>query len=406
MSNRSSHRAALRQAVADAFAELAFTEDFVSKDQIRKLVALLKKVDEAAITLGVGEHAAFVRRLANAKDLEGVGLPQNHEHVETLKRELDYLSRLGSPFDFAVIAKYLGTAIAVVSGIMSIVDVKIDLAVEGQRPAPADNQVFINATQLGIICLFAISAWRRVVQLRKTAGTPQASSTDRIILQFSRYYLMIWSSWVVLYLVLIISHGKNSAVVSAFIEMANSGASYAFLMCFLVLDRPSVEMRPGDRRDTSFRRLQLLAGLAWAICVGTTFACNLPPVADVIGAAGVRAGRLPAALFAGIAMCLFIGRIDSRFLKVHRAQITLLYCYAVIQFAWPVLGKSETSDALVFPSAVLTGFFVTGLVGKIVLAQVIDHMHVRGEAVFRDYVVNIRKFLKEENAGDQRSDAR
>jgi hypothetical protein len=53
-------------------------------------------------------------------------------------------------------------------------------------------------------------------------------------------------------------------------------------------------------------------------------------------------------LATGIALALFVGRLDSRFIDSPRWLVIAFYAYAVIQLSYPKLEADEPSKALSF----------------------------------------------------------
>ncbi len=246
---------------------------------------------------------------------------------------------------------------------------------------------WVYLAQLSIIALILMNIWMRV---RKFEKFQETNFDYKAIHQFSRYYSLLWVSWFFLYLLFAIDHqveagrfGTNmehtGRAYGLLIEFLNNATSYCFFICFAVLDQPSVEYVRGDQRDHRFRTFKNYAFLIFFIC--TAFSGLTILQSGWMPEDWRNASRLPSALFAGVAICFFLGRLDSKFFNINRFLIGLLYGYAVIQLSWPIIRGTEF-----LPEEVRGSILLASLVGKILLWRAVDTLFARDLDRFRRYI--------------------
>ena len=167
--------------------------------------------------------------------------------------------------------------------------------------------------------------------------------------QFRRAWRLLLASWCCLYVTLLFSQGlswsadtnashwQTLQVITTFL---NNSSALMLVLCYLVLNRPTVIQVAGREVEN----IPLLRGL---ILVGgfglleATLVVYLESVGRADYAARVLFGAdLLSGIVGGIAMALFISRLDSRLLGANRILPVIpivLYFYVVIQPFYPLL---------------------------------------------------------------------
>ncbi len=169
---------------------------------------------------------------------------------------------------------------------------------------------------------------------------------SRALRDFRRYWGLAWMAWVFLYFTITTSaffdlFSVNDGVASRPSEginllllnlLQNCGTVLLF-MCYEVVAKPTI--------DDDLRRRQVLSTEAWFAAVAL--------VAFAEGAVVWNGAWASQQWFAwlsgfgqGMALALLVGRFDSKYVNPPAATIALLYLYAVIQGAWPVLRYEDT----------------------------------------------------------------
>jgi len=167
--------------------------------------------------------------------------------------------------------------------------------------------------------------------------------------QLRRSWRLVLVSWCLLYVMLLLSQGLTSTggnttslwqalqVITTFL---NNASALMFVLCYLVLNRPTVIRVLGrDVDDLPLGQGLILVGalglLEAALVVCFRFAGHPDYAAMVLFGADLLSG-----IGGGIAMALFISRLDSRLLSTSRLLPIIpivLYFYVVIQPFYPLL---------------------------------------------------------------------
>lgn len=167
--------------------------------------------------------------------------------------------------------------------------------------------------------------------------------------QLRRSWRLLLASWCLLYVALLLSQGLTSSgtnptslwqalqIITTFL---NNASALMFVLCYLVLNRPTVVRVAGrDVDDLPLLRGLILVGvlglLEAALIVSFQWASHPDYAAMVLFGADLLSG-----IGGGIAMALFISRLDSRLLSTSRLLPIIpvvLYFYVVIQPFYPLL---------------------------------------------------------------------
>ena len=167
--------------------------------------------------------------------------------------------------------------------------------------------------------------------------------------QLRRAWRLLLVSWCLLYVTLLLSQGLTSSgsnptslwqalqIITTFL---NNASALMFVLCYLVLNRPTVIRVAGRDIDG----LPLLRGLILVGVLGLLEAVLIVSF-QIAGHADYAAmvlfgADLLSGIGGGIAMALFISRLDSRLLSTNRLLPIIpvvLYFYVVIQPFYPLL---------------------------------------------------------------------
>jgi len=167
--------------------------------------------------------------------------------------------------------------------------------------------------------------------------------------QLRRSWRLLLGSWCLLYVMLLLSQGLTSSggnptslwqALQIITTLLNNASALMFVLCYLVLNRPTV-MRVAGRNvdDLPLGRGLLLVGalgvLEAVLVVAFQVTAHPDYAAVVLFGADLLSG-----IGGGIAMALFISRLDSRLLSTSRLLPIIpivLYFYVVIQPFYPLL---------------------------------------------------------------------
>lgn len=167
--------------------------------------------------------------------------------------------------------------------------------------------------------------------------------------QLRRSWRLLLVSWCLLYGTLLLSQGLTSSganptslwqalqIITTFL---NNASALMFVLCYLVLNRPTVMRVAGrDIDDLPLMRGLILVGVLGLLEAALVVSFQLRGHPDF--AAMVLFGAdLLSGIGGGIAMALFISRLDSRLLSTSRLLPVIpvvLYFYVVIQPFYPLL---------------------------------------------------------------------
>jgi len=188
------------------------------------------------------------------------------------------------------------------------------------------------------------------------ASNPRLKETDAetrralvAVQQFRRSWRLLLASWCCLYLTLLFSQGLSLPADSAashwqtlqvITTFLNNSSALMLVLCYLVLNRPTVIQLAGREVENIplARGLILVGGFALleaSLVVYLEKFGHADYVAVVLFGADLLSG-----IVGGIAMALFISRLDSRLLGASRLLPVIpivLYFYVVIQPFYPLL---------------------------------------------------------------------
>jgi len=188
------------------------------------------------------------------------------------------------------------------------------------------------------------------------ANNPRPKDTDAqtrraliAVQQFRRSWRLLLASWCCLYLTLLFSQGLSWSADSAashwqtlqvITTFLNNSSALMLVLCYLVLNRPTViEVAGREVENIPLARGLILVGgfglLEASLVVYLEKFGHADYVAVVLFGADLLSG-----IVGGIAMALFISRLDSRLLGASRLLPIIpivLYFYVVIQPFYPLL---------------------------------------------------------------------
>jgi hypothetical protein len=167
--------------------------------------------------------------------------------------------------------------------------------------------------------------------------------------QLRRSWRLLLASWCLLYVTLLASQGLavtagNGAATGQALQVIttflNNASALMLVLCYLVLNRPTVVQIEGQNVDRlplgrGLLMVGLFAGLEASLVIYFEKMAHADYAAAVLFGADLLSG-----IAGGIAMALFISRLDSRLLGASRwlpIIPLILYFYVVIQPFYPLL---------------------------------------------------------------------
>jgi DNA-binding winged helix-turn-helix (wHTH) protein len=185
-----------------------------------------------------------------------------------------------------------------------------------------------------------------------SAVNREAVETRRALLavqQLRRSWRLLLASWCLLYVALLVSQGLALSSANATAQwqalqvittLLNNTSALMLVLCYLVLNRPTVIRIAGrEIDDLPLGRGLLVVGLFGLVEAALVIYFEKTGHADYSGAVLFGADLL-SGIAGGIAMALFISRLDSRLLGASRLLPIIpivLYFYVVIQPFYPLL---------------------------------------------------------------------
>jgi hypothetical protein len=159
---------------------------------------------------------------------------------------------------------------------------------------------------------------------------------NKALMQFKIAWTFVWTSWLLLYTALSakclllsnVNIPKLEQVIKIFDNVFNNCASAAFVICYIIFSRITVK----DGEKSGRFLLRWASGMLCLVLVGG--------VVDVV--IGPEKTTSLYGILAGIAMALFIGRLNNKFINPSRFVIACLYSYMAIQTLYPLLVSSNT----------------------------------------------------------------
>jgi DNA-binding winged helix-turn-helix (wHTH) protein len=266
---------------------------------------------------------------------EPISATKEDEAVSTLKVQTEPSQERRDPF--VIVALLVSVAVLLLP---------FGLAFAGGSWRNVTKQIgFIQA--LMILVAIVYDSFLSNTSRAKSADT----ETDRALLavqQLRRSWRLLLGSWCLLYVTLLLSQGLTSSgntnslwqALQIITTLLNNASALMFVLCYLVLNRPTVMRVAGrDVDDLPLGRgLMLVAALGVleaALVISFQMAGHPDYAAEVLFGADLLSG-----IGGGIAMALFISRLDSRLLSTSRLLPIIpivLYFYVVIQPFYPLL---------------------------------------------------------------------
>lgn len=187
------------------------------------------------------------------------------------------------------------------------------------------------------VCLILLLA----IQDPRTSFS-KARRASKAAEQFKTAWMVLWSSWVLIYLAFSILALLNIYLAFdesqlypyglAGLNLFNNIQTVALFMCYLVLARPTAVTVAKEPPGLPWLKGLIIAIIFFAteiICVLILSASDVKvdQVRDLFG--------LLSGLAAGLIMAMLVGRLDSKYLGIPTSIIVLLYFYVVLQVTWP-----------------------------------------------------------------------
>jgi hypothetical protein len=163
--------------------------------------------------------------------------------------------------------------------------------------------------------------------------------------QFRGCWIFLWATWFFLYLVWWAAPPSQTQAINIFTvvgDTLNMLTASAFFLCYYVMTRHTA---PPPKIGFLTLAFFTTAGFMLIGLVGLLYQGQPPSVLDPF--------HWLSGLVSGIAMALFVGRLESGLMRITPILIVAYYAYAIIQFSYPALPKEPwvflfmTSFALV-----------------------------------------------------------
>lgn len=223
-------------------------------------------------------------------------------------------------------------------------------------------------------------------------------SASELLASYLRYWRIFLVTWTLLYLVMIGSYLELPKVASDIMRIAMSLTSnintLAIALCFVVLNQPIAFEQDGAATDLTraCRRLEtygklciVLALLAHSVLV---LLGNAGKLAPGVVANSVWALDFVSSFVGGVALALFVGRVQSKFLGPSTWLPMALYLYVGLQTLY--VAVSDRNDALV--AAVI---IEVALVLKCLLFLFVIWLFKSGRFLF--YFVRVKRIYEQVN---------
>lgn len=185
-----------------------------------------------------------------------------------------------------------------------------------------------------------ISSWETARNIATTA-----------LKDYRDVFVLLLTAWAILYFILILNFfNQDNNLIIALLAQANNFNTICLWLCFRILNEPiSTGSNTSDTREIiikssfqgqPFLYISIFMGMfIWFILefkLTSVFENN----ADIFHAIS----ELVSGLFGGIAMAVFVGRFQSKFLKSPEPLIFLLYLYTVIQSLFLFFGSNSVES--------------------------------------------------------------
>jgi len=223
--------------------------------------------------------------------------------------------------------------------------------------------------------------------------------------QFRRSWRLLLISWCSLYFALLLSlrfvpaSGSNPSwqwqALQVLNTSLNNASIFALVLCYVVLNRPTVVARSGrEVEELPFKRGLILVGALGALEAILVAVFESRGRADYAGAVLFGADVL-SGVGGGIAMALFVSRLDSRLLSTSGLLPIIpiiLYFYAVIQPFYPLLNWTYPDRAGLPPHVDLWILQLAFMLKSVMYIYVTDRFK-KGRFLF--YMIYARRFYED-----------
>ena len=223
--------------------------------------------------------------------------------------------------------------------------------------------------------------------------------------QFRWSWRLLLVSWCSLYFALLLSlrfvpaGGNNPAwqwqALQVLNTSLNNASIFALVLCYVVLNKPTVVARAGrEVEDLPFKRGLILVGALGVLEVILVALFESRGHGDYTGAVLFGADVL-SGVGGGIAMALFVSRLDSRLLSTSGLLPSIpiiLYFYAVIQPFYPLLNWTFPGRAGLPPHVDLWIMQLAFMLKSVMYIYVTDRFK-KGRFLF--YMIYARRFYED-----------
>ena len=222
----------------------------------------------------------------------------------------------------------------------------------GVTPAPDPHLIVLHVAQAAfVLAVILVQRWQlQEMAERLRQSGPIARKTFQ---QFSNSWMSVWFMWLILYgwLCVRVTLGSSDWL-DGVTDLLDVSSSFAIWWCFLVLDRPSVNLQDKPQRDIPFRQAMQVAAAFGLVCA-------VLAIADRLFGLG-HLGLACVGLYSGLALACFTGRLGSHYIGMPRWMLLFLYLYAMLQVFYSFFDR--------IPPQWTWGIFSSVLVLKVMFA--------------------------------------
>jgi hypothetical protein len=167
--------------------------------------------------------------------------------------------------------------------------------------------------------------------------------------QFIIFWILVWVAWLALYAIwLVYWRAVTSSTVPEPIHLAldlcNILSSAFLLLCYFSMVLRTVPPETFGWHGVVTQVIVLFVALVVGESIITAVVASDSNHVEV----AKHFFDWIEGLIGGIALALFVGRLDSRFIQTSRWIIAILYIYAIIQLSYPQLEANNPQKALFF----------------------------------------------------------
>ena len=218
-------------------------------------------------------------------------------------------------------------------------------------PIPASAARF-DAVLATVQCVVVLGLFFATLIVKPRIDDRQYDEASEAVRQFRIGWVFLWGAWAIFWFFWAAHRWIESesmqhpeAFFSILFDAANFLNTLGLVACFRVLSRRTT----GDATH-SFALVWITGGTLIAIVlIAEGFAMFMPPASQI----AIAGAKWAVALSGGCALCLFVGRLESKIIDTPTLVVMSLYLYAITQGGYPLFGEQTSTLELVFTNLFL-----------------------------------------------------